>query len=336
MLVVGLATALAITLGTGTASAKPVLLQDTSSSGPDAYTSSPTKAPPPAAASTGPSASASATSSNGAKTVSGAAAGLYGGTENVSSCDVNQLSDFLTAHPDKGKAWAGVEGIAQADIPAYLHSLTPVVLRTDTRVTNHGFSNGQATTFQSVLQAGTAVLVDSHGVPRARCACGNPLLPPAAQSSEKFTGTAWSGFRPQNVVVVQPAPVQITVIVLFDPTTGQYFGRPTGGTGHGDHKVPPPTGSSTSPSSSTSSSGSGSSSTSPSTSCATGSASGSESPCPSGSTSGNVTSSTSTSPLTSTTTGSGETTTSNPTSPPTSAPIGTTSPPVPTATGTGS
>jgi len=336
--IVGLAIALTLVLTSGPAAAKSVLLQSTSSSGPDPYTASPTKTTPGASISSPPtSTSASATSStSGAKTVSGATEGLYGGTEKVSSCDVNQLASFLTSHPDKGKAWAGVQGIAQSDIPAYLHSLTPVVLRTDTRVTNHGFSNGQATTFQSVLQAGTAVLVDNHGVPRARCACGNPLLPPATQSSEKFTGASWSTFRPQNVVVVQPAPVQITVIVLYDPATGQYFGRPAGQTGSGDHKVPPPAGSSTSSSSSTSPSGSSSGSGTSSTPCETGSstagtASGSQTPCPSTSTP-----STSTSPssptVPSSPTGSGPQTQSTSPSLPTSPPTSTSSPSAPKAT----
>jgi hypothetical protein len=320
---VGLAAALAITLSSSPAAAKSVVLQPASSSGPDPYTTSPTKAPPPAAASASTSAPPTSTTGNGTKVVSGSSEGLYGGTENQASCDVNQLSTFLTTHPDKGKAWAGVEGIAQSDIPAYLHSLTPVVLRADTRVTNHGFSNGQATTFQSVLQAGTAVLVDSHGVPRARCSCGNPLLPPAVQSSESFTGAQWSTFRPQNVVVVQPAPVQVTVIVLYDPDTGQYFSRPPGTTGHGDQKVPPPTGStSTSPTTTTSSS----------TTTTTTSPSGSETGSPTGT--GTSTPTSGTSP-TSSPTGTAPATGSSPASAPTSAPTGgQTSPPTPAKTGT--
>jgi hypothetical protein len=40
-----------------------------------------------------------------------------------------------------------------------------VILQRDTRVTNHGFRNGRATPTQSILQAGTAVLVDEYGVP---------------------------------------------------------------------------------------------------------------------------------------------------------------------------
>ena len=45
-------------------------------------------------------------------------------------------------------------------------------------MTNHSFVDGRAVAFQSILQAGTAVLVDKDGVPVARCRCGNPLLEP--------------------------------------------------------------------------------------------------------------------------------------------------------------
>ena len=43
-----------------------------------------------------------------------------------------------------------------------------MILRADTAVTNHGFRDGQATELHSVLQAGTAVLVDDQGQPVAR------------------------------------------------------------------------------------------------------------------------------------------------------------------------
>ncbi len=90
----------------------------------------------------------------------------------------------------------------------------------DTRVTNHGYRDGAATSYQAVLQAGTAVLVDNHGVPRVRCACGNPLTPPVAQqTTPKRTGDTWSSYRPQNVVVVTPAPRIINIFVIYDPTT---------------------------------------------------------------------------------------------------------------------
>ena len=103
--------------------------------------------------------------------------GLYGGTnENV--CDVDQLIEFLWENPDMARAWAEVQGLTVAELEDYLRSLEPAILLENTLVTNHGYRNGRATPFQAVLEAGTAVLVDEDGIPRARCACGNPLIPP--------------------------------------------------------------------------------------------------------------------------------------------------------------
>jgi len=104
--------------------------------------------------------------------------GLYGGTQNVAACDPAKMISFLEANPDKGAAWARTLGIKQSDIRTYIGTLTPVILRTNTAVTNHGFASGSATTIPAVLQAGTAVLVNSQGVPVVKCYCGNPLTPP--------------------------------------------------------------------------------------------------------------------------------------------------------------
>lgn len=88
----------------------------------------------------------------------------------------------------------------------------------DTRVTNHGYRGGAATDYQAVLQTGTAVLVDGHGVPRVRCACGNPLTPAVAQRTvPRRTGDTWASYRSQNVVVVLPATTTIDVFVIYDP-----------------------------------------------------------------------------------------------------------------------
>jgi len=139
--------------------------------------------------------------------VSGGTSGLYGGTLNVASCDPAKMVAFLADHPDKGAAWASVEGISPADIPGYVAGLTPVLLRADTAVTNHGFADGDATTLQSVLETGTAVLVDRYGVPRARCACGNPLTPPTLAHPTGYTGDRWAAFDPAHVVTVAPTSV---------------------------------------------------------------------------------------------------------------------------------
>src|SRR5436189_5377898 len=120
-----------------------------------------------------------AVSTSGPATYRGGLPGLYGGTRDYASCDAGKLINFLEHEPSKAAAWAGVLGIQVTKIRSYVHHLTPVLLRTDTRVTNHGYVNGRATVIQSVLQAGTAVFVNRYGEPAVKCYCGNPLTPPA-------------------------------------------------------------------------------------------------------------------------------------------------------------
>jgi hypothetical protein len=187
--------------------------------------------------------------SSGLTTQDGSTPGLYGGTRNVASCNVEQLVSFLTSTPDKAQAWASVIGIQTTDIPVYIRGLTPVLLRADTAVTNHGFENGVATPIPSVLQAGTAVLVDQYGVPRVRCYCGNPLLPPQ-NVTPAYTGPSWPGFDQNGIVTVVPAPGPIVVIQLVDFGTGTPFDRPVGTDGKKDTDAKPtPTTTTTTPAS---------------------------------------------------------------------------------------
>jgi hypothetical protein len=170
--------------------------------------------------------------------VTGASPGLYGGTRDDASCDPEQLISFLEGEPEKARAWAQVAGIAVDDLGTHVRSLTPVVLRRDTRVLNHGFRNGRATPRAAVLQAGTAVLVDEFGTPKVKCGCGNPLgdAPPIS-SRTRYTGARWTGFDPDRVVVVR-ADVRVEVFVLIDLRNGEPFGRPTGTTGSEDGLAP--------------------------------------------------------------------------------------------------
>ena len=167
-------------------------------------------------------------------TVSGGTSGLYGGTLNVASCDPARMVAFLASHPDKAAAWAGIQGISPADIPGYVAGLTPVLLRADTAVTNHGFADGAATTLHSVLQAGTAVLVDRYGVARARCACGNPLTPSTVTTPAGYTGDRWAAFDPAHVVTATPTLAPMTKLTLVDPVSLAVFTRPVGSNGTTD------------------------------------------------------------------------------------------------------
>jgi hypothetical protein len=141
----------------------------------------------------------------------------YGGSGDDRVCDREQLISFLTTQPERAAAWAGVLGVAVADIEAYVRSLTPTVLLYDTRVTNHGFDGTRATPRQSVLQAGTAVLVDANGDPVARCRCGNPLLPPQPVRTPAIVGAPWPGFDPTVLVAVNAGVTVTVVIEATDP-----------------------------------------------------------------------------------------------------------------------
>ncbi|MFJ9738284.1 DUF6777 domain-containing protein [Streptomyces sp. NPDC101166] len=250
-LVVAVVVALVVTLtrgggggGGAPASQGEVFLQAAGETGPNPFTestatgsSSPTPAP---TASAPPSGKASAPA-NTLRGVDGATPGLYGGTRNVAACDVEKQIDALKAEPAKNSAFASVAGVGPAAVPAYLRSLTPVRLRMDTRVTNHGYRDGEATPYQAVLQSGTAVLVDARGVPRVRCACGNPLTPPVAQrTTPRTTGEPWPGYDASNVVVITPAAKAVEAFVLYDPAAHAWFTRDRGDTGDKDRPAEPP------------------------------------------------------------------------------------------------
>ncbi|MFI6625430.1 DUF6777 domain-containing protein [Streptomyces sp. NPDC050528] len=239
--------------GKGTKSSGEVFLQPVAAQGPDPFTDSTATAPsaPPRVTrtaqptpphTTSPPSGTTSPSSGRVRTLSGATPGLYGGTARTGSCDVERQISYLTADRTKARAFAQAEGISPGGIPGYLRGLTSVVLRADTQVTNHGFRDARVTGFQSVLQSGTAVLVDNRGVPRVRCACGNPLKAGAAsQGSVGSSGRPWSGFRPAEVVVVTPAPQVITNITIINIVDNTWIERPLGHRGpHHDHVVPRP------------------------------------------------------------------------------------------------
>ena len=161
--------------------------------------------------------------------VSGAQPGLYGGTRNNQVCDKEKMIVFLETHADKAAAWAGVQGIAVSNIRTYITALTPVILTYDTRVTNHGFKNGAAYAHPSVLQAGTAVLVDEYGIPRAKCSCGNPLSPPIPLTVPPiYVGPQWPTFTPTTIIVVIQTVVVVEGFTIVDITTGDLIVRPVG------------------------------------------------------------------------------------------------------------
>jgi len=175
--------------------------------------------------------------------VTGSDPAIFGGSRDTQVCDVEQLIDFLTdeANADKAEAWAEVLDIEVDEIETYVRGLTAVRLRWDTRVTNHGYRDGEARPFQSLLQAGTAVLVDDTGVPRVKCNCGNPLLPPEpleggsdgaleVEEVAQNPDDAWPGLDPAEAVAITPGDT-VEEFVIVDVDDGGLIERPVGSDG---------------------------------------------------------------------------------------------------------
>jgi hypothetical protein len=148
--------------------------------------------------------------------------GPFGGTGSDLVCDRELLIESLQARPDRLREWARIIGVDPTPraVARYIRTLRPVTLTTDVRVTNHSFVNGRAVPFQSILQAGTAVLVDRDGNYIARCRCGNPLAEPI------FIPEARCLFCPDDYVPPRPCdvcyrrypnPPPIIIIDRFEP-----------------------------------------------------------------------------------------------------------------------
>ncbi|MFI0606667.1 MAG: DUF6777 domain-containing protein [Anaerolineae bacterium] len=198
-----------------------IFLQPAAEVGPDPFAATPL-APPPDPTLAAPvvveKAAVKPPAQAAIQASSGAQPGLYGGSRNDAACNVPQLVSFLGSNAEKAAAWVAALNadptlrfaggpLTTQSIPAFVNTLTPIVLLADTRVTNHGFVKGQATPRQDVLQKGTAVLVDPYGVPRARCFCGNPLLSPQPSTvAITYVGRSWADFDPAKISVVSPAP----------------------------------------------------------------------------------------------------------------------------------
>ncbi|MFI0988480.1 DUF6777 domain-containing protein [Streptomyces exfoliatus] len=213
------------------ADAQDILLQPFAAQGPDPFTESTARTTGPPTRKREPDPAA-----EHAREVTGSAPGLYGGTRAEGSCDVDQQVSFLAADQDRTRAFAEAAGIPETNVADWLRGLTPVVLRADVRVTNHGYREGRANAFQSVLQTGTAVLVDQYGSPRVRCACGNPLRTPVATTDGVHQGDPWDDFDPDRVIVVRPTTTVVTSLVIVNAADRSWIERLTGSDGDKDRK----------------------------------------------------------------------------------------------------
>lgn len=148
--------------------------------------------------------------------------GLYQQDPERLPCDGAALTGRLEMEPARADAWARVQRVAPGRVTEFVAGLTPVVLRGDTAVVDHGYRDGRAVPTRAVLAAGTAVFLDGHGVPVVGCRSGDPLTPGSSTDP--------------SVTTVDPTAVPITTVTVLDPTVERLVERPTGS------RPPPPSG----------------------------------------------------------------------------------------------
>ncbi|GAA0382568.1 hypothetical protein Acor_57350 [Acrocarpospora corrugata] len=172
--------------------------------------------------------------------------GLYGGSLRKQTCDKALLTRFLTDPKNlaKATAWAAVRRIPVKGIRDYIRKLTPVILRNDTLVRNHGFADGVSTAMDALLQAGIGVLADDQGQPVVKCNCGNPLAEPQATlddiQPDIIVQPEWSlRFEKRKATRVKPSKSRrIRAFSLLNVDTGKGIRRPAGSEGRDDMELP--------------------------------------------------------------------------------------------------
>jgi hypothetical protein len=212
-----------------------------------------------------------------AVTVSGADPGAYAGYRGQGVCDRSVLLDAVAAAGGSddddegtddsadaadgddadaslrtsGAAYATLLGVDGPDeVGDLVDDLTPVRLRFDTRVTQHTLTEGgESAPVQTILQAGTAVLVDDSGLPVISCNGANPLAAPDPVADDLDTETAldadtwaanvdqsWERFDPRRVVTLTSGADEgeREEFLFADIATTDLIERPVGSNGNRD------------------------------------------------------------------------------------------------------
>ena len=183
-------------------------------------------------------------------TVSGADAGVYGGSRDTQVCDKTALIQYLTdpANATRAMLWAKVLGLQPEQIENYITGLTGARLRWDTRVTDSGIDGTDVTQWQALLQAGTAVLVDNTGMPRVKCDSGSPLLAPEGLRTTsdgdldlndvaQNPSDAWSGLDPADAVSINPGRDPLQSLTIVDVSGDDMLQRDVGSDGASSQDV---------------------------------------------------------------------------------------------------
>lgn len=162
----------------------------------------------------------------------GTTPGAYGGSADGDVCDAGMLGSLLLRDEALAAAWGAPFGVAASDVTTYVETLTPVVLLGDTAVTEYGRDGSAVVSRQSILERGTAILVDRLGAPAVRCASGNPLRVAQAYPVDvTLEGEGWPGFSLDRVVRMPAGDRLVGQLVLVDVRTGLPVVREVGSAG---------------------------------------------------------------------------------------------------------
>ncbi|MFE9579526.1 DUF6777 domain-containing protein [Nocardia sp. NPDC006044] len=184
--------------------------------------------------------------------LTGDAPALYGGIPHQSVGGSDVITYFQS---DAQAASAAVEAFSSdatvqlarnvqltaTNLDDFIRTMTPVVLTVDTEVMYHRYKDGRIESDLSILQAGTAVLVDIRGVPRFRMRSGTPLTIPEQFDADQVTysGSGWPSFDAHTAVTVRPSGSTLPLLRLRDlDDPDRVIDRPVGTNGERDSGRP--------------------------------------------------------------------------------------------------
>jgi hypothetical protein len=143
-------------------------------------------------------------------------------------CGLDQMIELFATGGDAAAAFASVHRIGAADIADFLGSLTAGYLLDDARVINHRLNSNAARPYQTVLEAGTAVLVDRDGQVRVRCLGASPLQPALSELDGQIIETSSFADRVAGASISEEVPesVENSVDGVFTNDPDQALGPP--------------------------------------------------------------------------------------------------------------
>ena len=91
--------------------------------------------------------------------------------------------------------------------------------------TSYGYANGHFVAYPAVLQAGTAVFINSYGEPKTKCFSGNLLTAAMSYPQVSYVGSPWHGFQPTSITVIHRTTTMINNYTFVNIIKGTTISR---------------------------------------------------------------------------------------------------------------